>query len=459
MTNENHVDCVDRPSKEIKSFSIFQNPYIPSKGRTDLANISLLSKLKHLDRPPLGDKNGPSESLEVCPISGLKVIQNPEWINVKFDEEYGTTAYLIGDRIFVTRPRGYTKYPAILKALDFTREISEQFFPDNVSYIQIEDYEHLRGVSLEARRSFVTDMIKRDQIEALIFCNTDPLFWLIYQLSRRIPFVKKKVRLVKDYRQAVETAIDILDMGDIPISADLTLATDKNFDLKHTGKKLWTDEDIRQYIDELLVFLSTIDWWHNDEIIDEQDKLKHDHPFSPIFDAIMQIKGEIDDLFLQHKKDIETLKIREKELKANNQNLKELNTALKVLLNQRDEHRTEIEERMISNIRVLIDPFIAKLKDSRLEGNQKTMVNIIESYLKDVTSPFTHNLSKRLDAMTPKEIQIANLIKYGKSTKEIAGIMGISKRTVDTHRRNIRTKLGIKKNRMDLRTYLSTMEL
>lgn len=137
----------------------------------------------------------------------------------------------------------------------------------------------------------------------------------------------------------------------------------------------------------------------------------------------------------------------------------EQKTAFKVLLNQRDEYTTEIEERMISNIGILAEPLIAKLKKTGLNGLQKAIVEIIESNLKEVTSPFALNLSEGLTALTPKEIQIATLIKHGKSTKDIAEVMGVSKRTVDTHRLNIRAKLGIKKNSVTLRSYLASMDL
>jgi DNA-binding CsgD family transcriptional regulator len=58
---------------------------------------------------------------------------------------------------------------------------------------------------------------------------------------------------------------------------------------------------------------------------------------------------------------------------------------------------------------------------------------------------------------TPTEIQIANLIIQGASSKEIGKIINISSRTVDTHRKNIRKKIGLDQKRANLRSYLLSL--
>jgi len=56
--------------------------------------------------------------------------------------------------------------------------------------------------------------------------------------------------------------------------------------------------------------------------------------------------------------------------------------------------------------------------------------------------------------LTPAEIQISNLIKQGKTTKEIADLLNLSDRTIETHRKNIRRKIGIRNKSENLRTHL-----
>jgi len=139
-------------------------------------------------------------------------------------------------------------------------------------------------------------------------------------------------------------------------------------------------------------------------------------------------------------------------------NLEEANTALKVLLKKRDEDKTELEERMLFNVRELVIPYLDKLEKSGLNDRQKVFVDILESTLNDVVSPFVRKLSPQYLKLTPAEIQMANLIKQGKTTKEIADLLNLATSTIDFHRDNIRKKVGIKNKKINLRTYLLSLQ-
>jgi DNA-binding CsgD family transcriptional regulator len=84
-------------------------------------------------------------------------------------------------------------------------------------------------------------------------------------------------------------------------------------------------------------------------------------------------------------------------------------------------------------------------------------LSIIESNLNEIATPFTRKMSLKYSNLTPKEIGIANLIRHGNSTRKIAKLMNISPRTVDTHRKNIRKKIGIDKKKTNLRSHLSSL--
>jgi DNA-binding NarL/FixJ family response regulator len=171
-------------------------------------------------------------------------------------------------------------------------------------------------------------------------------------------------------------------------------------------------------------------------------------------------KGGIATVFediTEHKRAHQMLEESEAELKSKTQNLKETNTALRVLLKKREEDKSELEEKVLNNVKELVVPYLEKLKKSGLEKRYNSYLNVLESNLNDIISPFSTKLSSRYLNLTPTELQVANLIKYGNTTKEIADLLCLSKRTIDFHRKNIRIKLGLKNKKANLRTFLFSL--
>ena len=150
----------------------------------------------------------------------------------------------------------------------------------------------------------------------------------------------------------------------------------------------------------------------------------------------------------------QVLKTREKELFIKSRNLEEVNTALKVLLKRREEDSKEFEKRVLSNVKKLIAPYIKKLKKSGLNADQITYADIIENNFREITSPFSRNLSAKYIDFTPQEIQVANNIKEGKTSRDIAKLLNVTERTVNFHRENIRKKLGLKNKKTNIRSCL-----
>ena len=142
------------------------------------------------------------------------------------------------------------------------------------------------------------------------------------------------------------------------------------------------------------------------------------------------------------------------ELELQTCKLEETNTALKVLMQQRIEAKTELEETVLLNVKELIVPFLERLKKCRLNSKQKAYINIIESNLNEIVAPLVREFSKISLRLTPMEIQVTNLIRQGKTTKEIAEFMNLATSTIDTHRNKIRKKLGIKNKKINLRTHI-----
>ncbi|MBI5663676.1 MAG: response regulator [Nitrospirae bacterium] len=154
---------------------------------------------------------------------------------------------------------------------------------------------------------------------------------------------------------------------------------------------------------------------------------------------------------------VERLQLAEKDLRLRAKELEESNTALKVLLKQRELDQQEFQDNMLSNIKHLIMPYVEKLKKGRTMSDELVYLNLIESNLKDIVSPFSAKLSYRYLDFTPREIMVADLIKDGKQDKDIMEILNVSVDTVKAHRKNIRKKLGINNAKINLRTTLLSL--
>jgi DNA-binding CsgD family transcriptional regulator len=135
-----------------------------------------------------------------------------------------------------------------------------------------------------------------------------------------------------------------------------------------------------------------------------------------------------------------------------------MNATLRILLKKREEDKNEIEEKIFANHKLILAPIIRNLKKSLTRENQNQMMDILESELKNIVSPFSKKLSDHMVNLTPMEIHIADLIKLGKTNKEIAEITNSSIHTISRHRENIRKKTGLKNKKVNLRSFLLTLE-
>jgi PAS domain S-box-containing protein len=122
-----------------------------------------------------------------------------------------------------------------------------------------------------------------------------------------------------------------------------------------------------------------------------------------------------------------------------------------------DEDRKELVEKVLLNMKWLVLPYLENLQKSGLNERQKAYANILKSLLSEIISPFTHKLSSQQLNLTPTEIQVANLVKEGKTTKEVAELLSSSTRAVEFHRENLRKKLGLKNKKTNLRSYLLSL--
>jgi PAS domain S-box-containing protein len=156
----------------------------------------------------------------------------------------------------------------------------------------------------------------------------------------------------------------------------------------------------------------------------------------------------------------EVLDLREKldntrdELDQQKKSLEEKNAALKELITHIELDKKEYKERIIANIDKVILPALDKLNVHHMENGY---INQVRQSLENLASSFGQNISDRRVNLTPREIEVCNLVKNGLSNKEIARMLKIALHTVEKHRRTVRKKLGITSQGINLQTHLNSL--
>jgi len=142
------------------------------------------------------------------------------------------------------------------------------------------------------------------------------------------------------------------------------------------------------------------------------------------------------------------------ELQKKKQELQEANIALRVMLDQHTKTREKIEEQVSLKLKKLISPYLDLLHQSPLSEEQQEIVTLISAHIETITGSFSPKAKELFLNLSPRETLIADLVRQGKTSKDISKILHISYRTVETYRNNLRKKLGLNNKKVSLRTYL-----
>ncbi|MCK5784743.1 MAG: helix-turn-helix transcriptional regulator [Desulfobacterales bacterium] len=188
----------------------------------------------------------------------------------------------------------------------------------------------------------------------------------------------------------------------------------------------------------------------------EEKPLSYEGPFLKEERSLINAIGERLGRTTERKQSEKALNESEKQLKKQNVQLQEKNIALREVMNQLITEKKNLEERVLANVDQLVLPLLKKLKSrgSRLDS---AYINLLEDNLAQLTSPFGSEISRKMPKLTPRENEICNMIRSGLSSKEVARLLNISYRSVETYRNYIRKKLGIINTKINLTSYLASI--
>lgn len=148
----------------------------------------------------------------------------------------------------------------------------------------------------------------------------------------------------------------------------------------------------------------------------------------------------------------------EKELKSKTDFLKQANKALKSLLDNRSAEKRAIEAGFSLHVKKYILPYIELMKGQDSKQEVQITLDMLRKALDDLIAPVSKTRMACYAALTPQEVKIADFIRFGRTTKEIAGLLNISPSSVSTYRNHIRKKMGLLNSGINLENHLNSLE-
>ncbi|MBI5446932.1 MAG: PAS domain-containing protein [Deltaproteobacteria bacterium] len=139
-------------------------------------------------------------------------------------------------------------------------------------------------------------------------------------------------------------------------------------------------------------------------------------------------------------------------LRQMNRSHEDLIRALRVLLAKREQDRADLRRSLAEGFRELVEPYLQQLKSTPLTGHQTTLLSVVEAHLARLLGG--EEDGERSGVLSAAEARVASLVRIGKSTKEIASLLNVSIRTVESHRYTIRQKLGLRRTQEPLQAHL-----
>lgn len=145
---------------------------------------------------------------------------------------------------------------------------------------------------------------------------------------------------------------------------------------------------------------------------------------------------------------------KERELSENNAKLEKLNIAFEVVIEQKNQQLGNLKSNIIKHYTAFVKPYVNELKNIAKGRQEIQYLQLIDQGIQDILSPFADELLSLNRHLSPMEMKVASLIRSGMQIQAIASELNISPHTVKYHRKNIRTKLGIQNQKINLRTHL-----
>ena len=397
-----------------------------------------------------------------CPFSGLPIYTRREWQFTNTAQTYRTAIALIGKHIFWVVPRGYITGNDMQQAIRMAAGIKAEVRPGNTPFVFIEDFRHVKGGTAAARRLYLEFTNSLDGLLGSFPYGLPPFFRLSFNLSRQLHLHRYRVRMVPRYEDAVHSALALLaenGMAVMPAAYPLRISPEERGPGEDSGPALpplgAVSDHLSAQVDLLLTHLGELDLERPG--IPEPPEAARTSAMQPVYEALTMLKMDMDQFLAEHRSLMDTQRERHQKLLQKTAAIEARNRELQTLLQKSGEDQTRLGQNARCNVQTLLKPLIAMMARDARSTEQQAWIDGLNERIDDLT----HDLLPRLDlgshGLTPREIRIARMIRDGARSQTIARQLGLSIRTVESFRRRLRDKLGIRGQPRNLRTVLLTI--
>jgi PAS domain S-box-containing protein len=149
---------------------------------------------------------------------------------------------------------------------------------------------------------------------------------------------------------------------------------------------------------------------------------------------------------------------KESTLSEKKREIQNLNAALKVLIDHQESENKDQHHNLVLLLKKTIFPYLDKIKTGKIDIASRTYLSMIELNLNDLISSLPNAPANQMQNLTFTESQVADLIRQGKTSKEIAAMLNVSTAAISFHRHNLRKKMGLLKKKTTLRSHLQSLK-
>ncbi len=251
-----------------------------------------------------------TKNKSVCPVTRLPITSKPEWTDIKVAKDYSVTFKLIGKSTICTILNGVANDSATEKIIKKRREFLKQAGLAGKQYTEVRDYGGYIGRPAKKSRMLVANMLREETESSNLLgfwiYNAPLLVNMAFNVGVKIFKSDIPVRSVKDYKEAINLAIDQLTKSSI----DVAIKHEEKvvIELSDDTETIYNSSQIEEFSDELFSFFTSINWDRPGAV---PEKIEESHPFKSVFEAVEIIKSDIDDVFRKQKKN--KLKLKESE--------------------------------------------------------------------------------------------------------------------------------------------------